>query len=199
MRTSKTISTISYNTKDFLEFKLMELMDSGDISDWFFIQHFAEEDEKKDHIHLWVKPNKLIDTLDFQKYFVEYVVGEEKPRKCIDFVCSKTDDAILYFKHDCKYLAFKGETRQYHYVKEDFVYADEDNFDELYNHAYRGSDFALKNQQIQAIINNRDDLSKLIETGLVPLGMASNLCAYSNLRVNDKINKTNRNGRKGHA
>ena len=66
MRTSKTISTISYNTKDFLEFKLMELMDSGDISDWFFIQHFAEEDEKKDHIHLWVKSN-ITPLIDFKE------------------------------------------------------------------------------------------------------------------------------------
>ena len=177
MRTSKTISTISYNSKEFLEFKLMELVDLGFISDWFFIQHKKEEDETKDHIHLWLKPNRLLDTLDLQKQFVEInLLNPKKPFKCIDFVISKPDDAILYFLHDKKYLAFKGQTRKYHYLKEDIVCQDEDNFEELYNHAYRGSDFALKNQMIQSIISHRDDLSKLIESGIVPLSMASNLC-----------------------
>lgn len=201
MKTRKTIATISYNTPEWLEFKLWELVDSHDISDYFFINHKPEEDEKKDHIHLWICPNKTLDTMDLQKYLTEFDPEKpDKPRKCINFVVSKVDDAILYFKHDPRYLAMKGETRKYHYLKEDFHYLDEDNFDELYNHAYRSSDFALKNAQIEGIMDNKDNLSKLIETGLVPLGMASNLCAYSNLRYNDALNQkhTFRNNRKGH-
>lgn len=198
MRTSKTISTISYNTKEFLKEKLNELIDNRVISNWFFIEHEPEEDERKKHIHLWVKPNKLLDTVDFQKFFLQLVPGEEKPRKCIDFVTSKADDAILYFLHDAKYLAMKGESRKYHYLRKDMVVYDDDDFEFLYNHAYRGSDFALKNQQLQAVIDNRDDMSKLIDCGLIPLSMAGNLCAYSNLRMNENINKTHRNGRKNH-
>lgn len=200
MKTRKTIATISYNSVEWLEFKLWELIDSHTISDYFFIVHQPEEDEKKPHIHLWINPNKTIDTMDLQNYLKEFDPDNpDKPKKCINFVNSKVDDAILYFIHDKNYLRMKGESRKYHYLKDDFHYFDEDTFDELYNHAYRGSDFALKNSQIQGIMNNKDNLSKLIETGLVPLGMASNLCAYSNLRYNDILNqKTYRNGRKNH-
>ena len=91
MHTSKSISTISYNTKEFLIRKLNELIDTNFISNWFFIEHQPEEDESKKHIHLWVKPNRLLDTVDFQKFFIQLVPGEEKPRKCIDFVKSDCD------------------------------------------------------------------------------------------------------------
>lgn len=199
MRTSKPISTISYNSVEFLEMKLKELYNTGWISDWFFICHKKEEDESKDHIHLWVKPNRLMDTVDFQKFFHEFdSKNPDKPLKCIDFCYSDCDNALLYFIHDKMYLAMKGQTRQYHYLKEDFHVCDEDCFQESYNHAYRGSDFAVRMQQIESIKNNQDDLSSLIDSGLIPLGMAGNLCAYSNLKVNDKLNKTYRNKRKGH-
>ena len=199
MRTSREISTISYNTEVFLKFKLFDLVKSGYISDWFYIRHFKEEDESSDHFHVWMKPNKLLDTLDFQRFFEEFDPKKpDKPLKCIDFRYSDADNAILYFIHDAKYLAMKGESRKFHYLREDFVFFDEYNFEFLYNHAFRGSDYALKNNQLQAVKDNQDDLSKLIDSGLVPLSMAGNLCAYSNLRYNDKLNKTYRNGRKGH-
>lgn len=200
MNTSKTISTISYNSIEFLEMKLWELIDSRKISDYFFILHEPEDDETKKHIHLWLRPNKRLDTIDLQAYLREYDSSKpDKPKGCIDFVPSKVDDAILYFIHEPRYLAMKGETRKYHYLKEDFHFFDEDNFDELFRHAYRGSDFALRNAQLSAIKDNQDNLHNLIDSGLVPLGMASNLCAYSNLKYNDALNqKTYRNNRKGH-
>ena len=69
MRTSKPIATIAYNTVDFLEQKLAELLRNHKIQDYFFIYHIAEEDEKKDHIHLYIEPNTRIDTMDLQEFF----------------------------------------------------------------------------------------------------------------------------------
>lgn len=202
MNTIKTIATISYNTPDWLEMKLWELVDSKVISDYFFIEHEPEEDGEKKHIHLWICPNRRVDTMDLQKFLTQFNPDNpDKPFKCINFVVSKVDDAILYFLHEPRYLAMKGESRQYHYKREDIHCLDNDNFDELYRHAYRGSDFALKSAQIDGLKANRDNLHKLIENGLIPLGMASNLCAYSNLVYNDVINEKHRlerNGRKGH-
>ena len=60
MNTSRPISTISYNSKIFLDFKLKELVEKHLVSDFMYIIHTAEDDELKDHIHLFLKPNKKI-------------------------------------------------------------------------------------------------------------------------------------------
>ena len=60
MNTQREISTISYNSKSFLARKLVELTRSHKISDWMFIEHYKEEDEAKDHIHLiWLSRIRL--------------------------------------------------------------------------------------------------------------------------------------------
>lgn len=100
MNTRKEISTISYNSVEFLTEKLQELLNEHIISDYMFIPHKAEEDETKDHIHLWIKPNKLLDTMDLQSFLQEYdPLHPDKPLKCIDFRFAKTDDWILYSIH----------------------------------------------------------------------------------------------------
>jgi hypothetical protein len=178
MRTSKPIATISYNTQEFLVNQLEVLIKNQKISDYIFINHFAEEDEKKNHIHLWIKPNTLLDTMDLQKYFLELdPQNPTKPLKCIDFVPSKVDDWILYTQHYEPYLASKFESREYHYTKDDFIYHDEDNFDDLYNHAFKGSEWARRYQILQALDQNQLDPSQLILNGTVPLNLASQVAS----------------------
>lgn len=178
MRTSKPIATISYNSQEFLVRQLESLIRNHKISDYIFINHFAEADEKKNHIHLWIRPNTLLDTMDLQKHFTELDPNNPtKPFKCIDFRLSQVDDWILYNQHYAPYLASKAESREYHYTKDDFVYHDEDTFDDLYNHAFKGSDWAKRNQILQALNSNKIDPSKLILNGTVPLNLASQLNA----------------------
>lgn len=182
MRTSKPIATISYNSQEFLVQKLDELIQNHKISDYVFINHFAEVDEKKNHIHLWIKPNKLLDTMDLQKYLMELdPKNPTKPLKCIDFHISKVDDFILYGQHYAPYLATKGESREYHYTKDDFVYYDEDTFDDLYNHAFKGSEWAKQNQILEALRDNKIDPSELILNGTLPLNMACSLNTLENM------------------
>ena len=197
MRTSKPISTISYNTNEFLVSKLEELVRNHKISDYIFIHHFAEEDEKKDHTHLWVKPNTLVDTMDLQKFLTELdPFNPTKPFKCIDFVPSQIDDWILYTMHYEPYLASKMESRQFHYTKDEFVAHDEDTLDEYYNHALKGSEWAKRNQILQALNNNQISPTDLILNGTIPLNMASQLNAFKFMQRN--YNTTNRGGRPGH-
>lgn len=197
MRTSKPIATISYNSQEFLIMKLEELIKNHKICDYMFINHFAEEDEKKNHIHLWVKPNTLIDTMDLQKFLTELNPDNPtKPFKCIDFRLSAVDDWILYNQHYEPYLASKGEARQYHYTKDDFIYNDEDTFDDLYNHAFKGSEWAKRNQILQALSEGITDPIKLIQNGTLPLNQASQLNAYMYMRTH--YGKTDRGGREGH-
>lgn len=193
MRTSKPISTISYNTQEFLLHQLDDMIKNHIISDYMYINHFAEEDERKDHIHLWMKPNKLLDTMDVQSYLMEIDPNNPtKPLKCNDFRLSKVDDWILYSLHYEPYLAMKGESRKYHYSKDDIIYYDEDTFEDLYNHAFKGSDFA-KDDQVRKVLRDPNiNKADLIDSGLLPLRMACAVNAYLHM------GHTYRNGRQGH-
>ena len=55
MNTSAPISAISYNTESYLKMVLNRLYDLHIISDYMYILHKAEEDEKKDHT-AYLKP-----------------------------------------------------------------------------------------------------------------------------------------------
>ena len=72
MKTSKPISTISYNTTPFLIHTLDMLKYLKIISYYEFICHLPDKEDKKKHTHLYIEPNKVIDTEVFSNYFVEY-------------------------------------------------------------------------------------------------------------------------------
>lgn len=191
MRTSKPISTISYNTPEYLKSKLDELVRNHTISDYMYIQHHAEADERKDHIHLWLKPNKLLDTMDLQDHFKELDLNNPtaKPLGCIDFETSKTDDWILYGMHLEPYLASKGQSREYHYTKDDFVYNDEDTFEDNYAHALKGSEWARRYQTLQLLQDSSFSPTDLIDSGLVPLNLATSLSAYKHMKRLDRAER----------
>lgn len=196
MRTSKPIATISYNSQEFLVAKLEELIRSHKICDYIFINHYAEADEKKNHIHLWIKPNTLIDTMELQQFLTEIDIKNTlKPLKCIDFRPSSVDDFILYTQHFKPYLASKGESREYHYTYDDFVFHDEDTFDDLYNHAFKGSDWAKRFQMLEALNAGQLNPTDLILNGTVPLNMASQLNAFKYMQTHYGLD---RGGRDNH-
>lgn len=76
MRTSKPISTISYNSPDFLYDTLIRLNYLKIISYFEFIEHLPDKDDKKKHIHLYIEPNKVLDTETFGYEFVQYVFSK---------------------------------------------------------------------------------------------------------------------------
>lgn len=197
MRTSKPISTISYNSPAFLQAKLEEFTRNHVLSAWFFVQHRAEKDERKDHIHVYAVPNKMLDTMSLQDALRE--LDPSNPSKalgCIDFCSSKADDACLYFSHDEAYLSWKGEKREFHYGFDEFTYSDADWFEDVVYHAYHASDFASKSKVIKAL---REGVSPadIVMTGLAPLQMATSLRALVQMWREDNDVMT-RGGRKGH-
>lgn len=196
MRTSKPVSTISYNTKEFLIKKLNEMYDNCIISDWMFIEHYAEEDESKNHYHVYMSPNRMVDTMEIQKFFREIDLNKPSapPLGMIDFRGSKIDHWILYGLHYEPYLKTIGEERVYHYKKEDIVYRDELTFEYNYNHAFRGSEWAKRNQILVAIKEGTVDPYSLIMNGTVPLNQATQLDCVSRMRKG----RTYRGERKGH-
>lgn len=194
MQTSKPISTISYNSIEFLEDKLNELVRNRTISAWFFMFHKAEKDERKDHFHVWMKPNKKLDTMALQDHFKEPVLGSPKPLGCIDFDSSKIDDAVLYFAHYKPYLAWKGQSREFHYDWNEFHVSDADFMDNAIYHALHCSEFAERLRIMQAL-DSAPEPAKLISSGMIPLQMATQVRAY--LQMQD--DELERNGRKTHT
>lgn len=106
MATSKPISTISYNSEEFLKNKLDEWFDCHLIQAYQYIKHKGEGGDK-DHIHLRIEPNKRIDPMDLQKELREYVENNNKPLGCRPFRPSKEEDWFLYAIHDPDYLKLK--------------------------------------------------------------------------------------------
>lgn len=130
MRTTKPISTISFNSVEFLRLKLRELQKAGRISFWAFIVHKAEDDEggKKEHAHVYIEPSKMLQSDDIKAALKEFDPERpDKPKGCISFNSSKFDPWYLYALHDKRYLASKGQSRRFHYLHEDIQTSDEDD------------------------------------------------------------------------
>lgn len=131
MRTTKPISTISFNTPAYLEGKLNELVKAKKITAWHFMPHEPEEDEKKSHCHVWVLPTKMLQTEDLRDELKEYdPTNPNKPLGCLPFESSDFDNWYLYVLHDERYLAQKNQVRKYHYNRDMIVTSDEDYLDE---------------------------------------------------------------------
>ena len=72
MQTCKPISTISYNSEEFLKSVLDNLVRTHVIDFYMYIKHIGEIDlfgeQEKDHIHLFLIPNKRINTADLEQF-----------------------------------------------------------------------------------------------------------------------------------
>ena len=192
MNTRSPISTISYNTVDFLKLKLDELIASKIISFYMFIRHEPEIDDLKPHIHLYLEPNKQLDTMVLTDYLKEYKPNFDLPLGVIFWERSNYDDWILYGEHFIPYLNSKRQKREFHYLKGDFVNSNYLDFEYRYNHAHLASDWAEENQLIEQLRNNECYAYDLVLNGTVSLSRASQLVALTLLR-NDKFNKENYN------
>lgn len=131
MRTTKPISTISFNTTEFLFLKLCELLKAGRISFWAYVLHEPEDDEggKKRHHHVYVEPSRMLQTDDLKAELKEFDPSmPDKPLGCLTWNSSKFADWVMYAKHDRSYLAYKGQSRKFEYRWDDFVSSDLDDF-----------------------------------------------------------------------
>lgn len=197
MRTRMPISTISYNTEPFLRGVLDELTDSKIIEFWFYVKHKAEEDEGglKDHIHVFIVPCGTIDTSSLIDHFKEPILDDlsKKPLRSLPFKSSKTDDAIMYFLHDKSYLAYKNQSRRFHYQLSDVVSSDEDEF----NFYYKSIDISRITPYKKMLDAQEIGMTfgEYVKHGYIPVQMISN---YQTAWYLLQAEKVNRNGRNGH-
>lgn len=124
MKTTKPVSSVSWNSRQYLVDRLEELRKAHLIAFWVLIQHYAEEDEKKDHIHFYLEPNRSIDTELLREKFIELVPGS-KPLGVNKFQKSNFQNWLWYSLHDKAYLLSKGETRNFSYSVSDLIASDD--------------------------------------------------------------------------
>ncbi len=197
MKTRLPISTISYNSPEFLKIKLQELTAARIISEWNFIQHEPEDDEggKRLHIHLWLIPAKTVQTEDLIAEMLEPDPEKpDKPRKCLPFRVSKNfGDWYLYGIHDRAYLAMKAESRRYHYTIEDMATSDEDQL----NCRVHEIDMFEKSswKMLEAFMKEGLTFAEVFQRGAVPVQQFAQYRAAYEYMV---TSRTDRNGRKGH-
>lgn len=155
MNTKKDLTNISYNTPLFLQETLERLHDEGKIEFWYFIEHLPEMDpdreaNKKKHIHLFLRPAKMIQTMNLQKEFNE--LDPKNPKNPLTVTadwhyCQKGHfgDAFLYDLHDPQYLKHKGITRQYSYTINDIVCSDQNTLERMVSFIDLGQMYRLEN------------------------------------------------------
>lgn len=172
MQTCKPISTISYNTESFLKSVLDRLIKEHIIDYYMYIPHIGEFDfegkKEDDHTHLFVIPNKRINTAELGDFFIEPDPTNDLPLKCMTWNTSKSDDWILYDLHDEKYLLSKMETRQIHYKYEDLRSSDYQDLRRRYRMAYQSSGYA-RACNLYEYARSGGSLNDLMRIGAVPI------------------------------
>lgn len=184
MKTNHLISTISYNTLEFLIKMLNELYEAHRIAFWCFVEHIPEELDdhtmEKKHIHLFIEPNCQLDTMDLQKLSEEFDPEfPDKPLKCIYFRKSSWEDWLLYGLHDETYLKLKLEKREYSYTFDDFYFSDPDEFFERYNDALHSSKIA-EMIRLPNLLKTHS-VPELVALGFVQPSQAYNFAQYEKL------------------
>ena len=171
MRTSKAFSTISYNTADFLERKLNELIRQGEIDFWAWIEHIPEEEETKKHKHLFMIPSRMYDTGKLIGYLqeIDHEKPLDKPLTCLAARPSKFSDWYLYGIHDKAYLASKGQSRKHQYQPDEFIVSDLDYMTDL-RHRIDYSRIRTHKLMLEAAQKGLS-FDSLVVTGLVPVNL----------------------------
>lgn len=169
MRTSKAISTISYNTDDFLKGKIDYWKQIGLIEFGMWIRHDPEQDEKKSHCHVYLKPAKLIQTMDLEMDSCEIdPANPEKPLKMISFRASEESDWLLYAIHDPNYLIEKGLEREIIYSFDDIQTTCQDTLTDIISHMNDKRKGRLE-YRIMDCINRGMSWNQIVGSGIIPL------------------------------
>lgn len=196
MKTTKPIATITYNSVAYLYGVLKRLEKDEILTFWCFIQHEAEEDENKAHIHLYMEPNKQVDLLWLRKQFLEPDPKHPKqPLGALPIHTSKWVDWYWYGLHDRAYLASKGQTRKYHYDEACMVNNDPDYFAELVRTNPNPKAEILRVAELMSQGYNPLQIATMMN---VPLRNLAYFVSGLQILAGHVPELTDRNGREGH-
>ena len=196
MKTIRTLSNVSYNSLSFFSSKILEL-EQRNIIEWcYWVEHKAEEDEEKDHIHFVFKPCSRIDTMDFRQLLFEYEKDNNLPLTCTKkfLPCNSIDDWLLYAVHDTPYLRSKGQWRKYHYKFTDINATDKDSLKYDWDNINRNKYIIL--DWLDQAVKDNIPFYKLVQDGIVPMSQRAQYefqyNALFNANLAEKLKETHR-------
>lgn len=174
MKTKRTISNISYNTLAYFVEVVSRLVSRGIIEWCYWIYHFAEEDELKDHIHFVLQPSGQIETAQLEKEFYEIDGTNTKPlgvTKKWNYTSGEEgmSNWLLYALHHSGYLASKGQYRKHHYQVTDLGSTDPDALREDL-HKVNYMQFA-RLQALADAVSEGTPFALLVQEGIVPINL----------------------------
>lgn len=195
MQTAKLISTVSFNTPEFLHGCLNRLVKGGVLDYAHWVWHEPEADETKAHAHVVMMPNKRLNTAALRMEFTELIAGEEKPRGILPCQSSKMRDWMLYAAHDAAYLLAKGQERIHQYERDAFHSTDADQLDEDWRDSHDGGNSKIK--ILTAYADKDLPWGEVMVSGVIPINQ---LFQYREIyfALLEKADITRRNGRQGH-
>lgn len=183
--TAKPISTIAYNTEAFIKRKLEALFNAGIIEDYRYIFHYGEDGDK-DHFHMYIVPNRRLDTVKLRLEFNEIQTEDDKPLGCMPFRSSKNGHWIMYVIHDPEYLkAHKSDNDgdgKIEYPLSDI----KTPFEEQLKRDYKSA-LSLKNTDSQKVINEIHQGKYLTEIAYESNINPSTIITVANLMRLDRI------------
>lgn len=197
MRTTKPISTVWFGSEEFLKYKLDDLVKRNVIDFYAFIKHLPEEDQKKEHRHLYVVPSSRIDTQSLTDHLTEFDTTNLKPIIPLPWRSSKFGDWLLYNLHDSVYLASKGQERKYHYDVKEVVTSNDDYFTEL-RHQIDMSKFKTQDR-VKAMLEQGIRFQDIVAMGVIPVQQINQYKVFADMILDSFERnykpKTNRNGK----
>lgn len=167
MNTIKPFSSIWYGSPDFLKMKLDLLVKSRVLLFYAFIKHHAEEDEKKDHIHVYMVPDGRIDTDVIMNEIIEYDLINVLPIKLLPIKSSKFREWYLYSTHNITYLLSLGQNRKYTYSKDDIITNEPDYLLEEIHHMDMSK--INKIDIVRRAAERGVDFAQLVSDGQIPI------------------------------
>lgn len=166
--TKRPLSTISFNSEKFLCSALSSLVEAGKVQSWLYVKHKAEEDTKKEHIHLLLVPCSVVNPVAVRKSFIEPSFDGRGDLGCLPFNPSKISDWLLYSLHYEPYLCGKGLVRHNHYKLSDVVTNESSDYVyQLFNEAVE----SLSNSRVSNfldMVNSGASFGELLASGIVP-------------------------------
>lgn len=182
MITKKLLSTISYNSKEFLVSMFDELLKNHSIAFWCAIHHYGEGGDK-DHFHVFIEPNGKVDSTILQDLSCEFIPNYALPLRCVQFKFSKWDDFVWYNIHDPQYLAMKFEVKEYTYSPDEFFTSDiaSDELAIRIDQALHSSDVARDLGHITAL--NEMSAYEMCARGFLRPKEANNFRVFEEMRI----------------
>lgn len=171
---------VAFLRRDALLQQLHALVSGGVIGHFWCVEHEPDEETKKPHFHLRLTPppSRAVVWSEIAASISENVPGETLPRKLVlgkGAVNDKSEDGLLYARHDSRYLTVKGEVRNHlDYPRAAFFTDSPDWLDSLWSSS---DEYTPTPRRLSA----EDVLNELEKNPRMPARVLLRLCIVNNL------------------